>query len=498
LFRIPDPKGGSQPSGFSFSRVGPLGLLLFLGVVVVGFFVLEGARKTPVAGRGEAPVEGDRFVREPKIEFLDEGDLAAQYPTTVRDELQKELFDWWQTPGRQGLSDQRDDLESEWVRHLLSDAARPRLERLPGWVFGELQPLDRVVAEPGSHRGRLVQVWGSVTAVEPVRLPTEPERPGWRVRIDDPQGHSWTVVTAREPPEEAKTGRWVKAFGVFVKLCPGEEGRPSFLLFSAQRLVPSYPPITVKRISPEWAAEVDDSTLEASQTKPGEDGDAFWLLMNYVRSLGPEGYAKAVASGELKVTDMTGPRGATDLAQNPALHRFELVRLRVGIARGEGAFVTEPDLVENAGNIRQVIRGFVIDDQQRVIWTLTPLDTEQFRIGDARLAFVEGFFYKRMAVEKARQEGEGETGLYWMPVIVATAIHPIDTTKSPSSALEQAKWIVLIGAVVCAVLYVVVVFRNRRQHEEIRRRQEERIAKRRNGAGETAAPPVPGAGPPTP
>lgn len=479
---LPDLKPGDPasplvpPRLLPFSRVGPLGLVLMAGVVVLALFLLVQtmAVNAPAPGTPTpAPAQQgpDEIAKEPQIQFLGEGDLAEQYPTMVRDELQQEILDWFQQTGRQAISDRAAALEDEWVNHFLSDEVRPRLERLPGWVFGELGDVARIVDEPGPHRGKLVQIWGSVREIDEIPLPTTPPSAGRRVRIDDQQGRAWTIVTTKSMPESVHAGSWVKAYGVFVKVWPVEEGRPSFLVLSAQKLAPSFPPVEQKAISPEWAEDVEDATLNKSQHRPGDE-DAFWSLMNYVRTLGPEGYRAKVRSGELKVTDMTGSSGATDLAQRPALHRFELVRLRVGIAKGEGAFVTEQDLPENVGNISSVFRGFVIDDQQRVIWVMTPFAADAFKIGDARLAIVEGFFYKRMAVEKK------SGGLYWMPVLVGTAIYPVNTAPREKSTAQWAAWIAIAGAATCVVLYLVLSARTRRAAEETRRRHAQRIAER--------------------
>lgn len=493
LFEIPDasspgpkPPQGGGPATLPFKKVGPLAVLAFLAVIAVGLAVLLSQLKAAPSSKDPAaaadPAAATGMVRDPRIEVLDDGELAAQYPSLVRDELQKEIFDWFQTPGRQAVSDQRDELETEWVAHLLSDDVRPRLERLPGWVFGDLPEPDRVLNEPGSRRGKLVQVWGAVQSVETVDLPVSPKRTAWRLRVDAPNGQAWTLLASREPPEAVKPGSYVRSNGVFVKLRPVEGGRASFLVLTAQSLVPSFPPAAETSISPEWAADVHDETIEKSQRRPGEE-EPFWRLMNYVRTLGPDGYRAKVRSGELKVTDMSGARGATDLAQQPALHRFELVRLRVGIPQpgSEGAFVVEQDLFENAGNIRSVLRGFVLDDQGRVVWVMTPFGVDAFRFAGARLGLIEGFFYKRVAVETKAG------GLYYMPVVVATSITPIDTSKAPSEYAKWAAWTAIGGALVCAGFFVVLVGRRRREREETRRRHAERVARRTaEDAGKTA------------
>lgn len=478
MLRIPDPRadrigatpGASNP--LAFAKVGPVAAFLLLGVVVLAVFVL--GRVGSDGAAPAAPENPDAMTREPRIEVLDDGALAAQYPATVRDELQDEIFAWFQETGRQALSDRSEEDEEEWVRWFLSDAVRPRLERLPLWVFGSLADPARVADEPGPHRGKLVQVWGAVRSIEQVELPTAARTRAWRLAVDDPAGIAWSLLTVREPSDATRPGSWVKGCGAFVKMRPSPEGKPTYLVFSAQRPAPSYPPVAYTEISPEWAADVHDDTIEASQRRPGDE-DSFYRLLNYVRTLGPDGYRAKVASGELKVTDMSSSRGATDLAQKPALHRFELVRLRVGIARGAGAFVTEPDLPENPGNIRDVFRGFVLDDQGRTVWVISPFPAETYTFGSARLALVEGFFYKRKAVEQ--KDGK----LYWMPVIVATSITPIDVSKSETHFAVYAAWIALVGVAACVVLWAVLLVRGRRAAAETRRRQAERVARRAGG-----------------
>lgn len=480
MFRIPDPNAGDSSSGrragapfLPFTRVGPLGLVLVLGVVVLAVVALQFVGKGTTSPE-EAPGP-DRMVREPRVDFLDDGAFAEQYPTTASRELEGEITSWFQTPGREVISDRTASEEPEWVRHLLSDSVRPRLERLPGWVFGEIGDLTRLVQEPGPARGRLVQAWGAVRSIDETLLPTEPETPAWRIRLDDPEGRSWTIVSPRAPPPGTQAGSWVKGYGVFVKLCPLDEGRVSLVVLTPRSVVSSFPPKQVEAIDPAWAEDVHDDTMEASQRKPADE-DAFWLLMNYVDRLGPDGYRRRLESGELKVTDLTGPRGATDLAQQPALHRFELVRLRVAVVHaGPAAFTSEADMPENPGNVRAVSRGYVMDDQQRTIWVLTPRPIAELDLGSARLATVDGFFYKRMAVQKR------DGGLYYMPVLVATAIRPVELPARRSDIVPLVAWTAIFAAFGCVALFVYLSVRSRRQEQDALRRHAQRASRRTAG-----------------
>lgn len=466
------PKPGA-PRALPFTKAGPLGLFLLLGVVVLAVAVLGKVGSGPARKDGGTITEPDRMTREPRVEVLTDGDLAEQYPTTVRGELETELTAWFAAPERAPIDDAADFIEPEWMAHLRSDDVRPRLARLPAWVYDASADAARIAAEPAAFRGRLLGGWGKVEFVEEIELPSSPVVHGWRVVLLDPSGRPWAALTPVRPPAEVVPGAWAKAFGAFVKLRPSGDAPPALVLHCEHPVIRSFPPVAHDAISPEWAAAVDDSTLESAGVRPGEE-DAFWNLMNYVRTLGPEGYREQVRSGKLVVTDMTSSRGATDLKDQPVLHRFELVRLRLGIAQGDGAFVTEQDLMENVGGIRSVFRGYAIDDQQRVIWVMTPFPAETFRIAGARLATVEGFFYKRFAAKPANPEKPP----FWMPVIVAASIEPVDVSKAPSSVAVYAAWIAIAGAAACAVLWVVLLVRSRRAAADAQRRHQERIAKR--------------------
>jgi hypothetical protein len=104
---------------------------------------------------------------------------------------------------------------------------------------------------------------------------------------------------------------------------------------------------------------------------------------------------------------------------------------------------------------------------------MTPFPADAFRFAGARLGLVEGFFYKRIAVEK-----KGGDGFYWMPVVVATSIVPVNTSRGESNVAAWAGWIALAGAGICAVLFVVLVLRRKKERAEAIRRHEERVSKR--------------------
>lgn len=470
------PKLPRVPTLLPFGPVA-IAVMGLVAVVLVGaIFALGRLGGTPAAGpadEGESGPETDVVPRKPQLDVLDEGDLAAILPEETRDELVKEMRTWFQAENRRPIDDRSGADETEWVTYLLSEEIAPRLERLPGNVFGALADPARVLDEPGPHRGALVTVWGRVASVDPVHLPTAPETPAWRVRIDDGTGQPWTVTAVREPPPSVAAGKWARAFGVFTKLYPVDGKRPSFGLFTPQALVLSFPPFEAKAIDPAWAAAVKDDTMEASQGKPGEE-DAFWKLCAYARDLGVEGYRAKVASGEIRVADVTNSRTLTALVNAPAPHRFEAIRVRGAPLHSE--FGLEGGFDENPGHVRELYRGFVVDDLHRPVWVAAPFPATKFSFAGARLVEVEGFFYKRMATR-------GRSGnMYWLPVVVATSIRPV-AIEEPSRFRWDvvAIWLIAAGTVVLAGLWLRLIVRSRRESAEARRRHLERVSRRKGG-----------------
>lgn len=474
-------KGLLAPGVLPFGPVVFVVISLFTLVVLGVFYALGNLRSAPDAPEATADGDVDRIPRKPRVDVVDDGDLARLLPEETRDDLQNELRTWFQANERRPIDDRSGADEEEWVGHLLSDDVTIRLSRLPAHVFADLSEPDRVLHEPGPHRGSLVAVWGQVQTADAVQLPVAPPTGAWRVRMLDEKGRPWTVTTLREPAAAVVPGSWARAVGVLTKLYPVDGRRPSFGLFTPQALAPSFPPFEAKAIDPQWAADVADATLEESQRKPSEE-TAFWYLCNYVRTLGSAGYRDQVASGALKPLDATGSRTITEIVNAPVLHRFRALRLRAAPLHRQ--FGVEAGFDENVGHIREIFRGYVVDDRHRPIWVVSPLPASEFRFDGARLVDVDGFFYKRMATK-------GESGnQYWLPVVVATSIRPYAVHDADSGVWAQAAlWTVMAGAVVLMALWIRLLLRNRAERAATLRRHRERVEarakSRSSGAGET-------------
>ena len=92
-------------------------------------------------------------------------------------------------------------------------------------------------------------------------------------------------------PAAGQTGEWVKAYGVFTKLWP-REGAPALHAFLTRPLRASFPPVNHLQPANAWLTQIHDadpSDPRAQRLEP----IPFYGMLNYVRTLGPEGYRQA-------------------------------------------------------------------------------------------------------------------------------------------------------------------------------------------------------------
>lgn len=476
------PTFGRRGAGPRFQRVGPVGVVIMFASVLLAFFWLGSVgdgSPAPKAGGEEA----DRIPTRPRVEFVSDDDVPRMFPDEIAEETAAKIRDWFNGDKRRPINDRAAEEEEEWVTFLSAPEFKSPLERLPAFVFPELGQRDKVRHEPGPFRGALVSVLGEVRGVTTTELPTSPPSPGWRLTLRDAKGDDWMIISAREPGPEAVRGKWVRSFGIFVKLWPfPESGSPGFAVFSGQPTVPSYAPVTVTAVDESWGAQIRDDLEDTSQVKPGADGDAFWLLCNHILSIGTEGFAAKVAAGEIKPVDLTSNLGATALAKEPEKYRLKPVRLRVAVA--QSTIETEPLTLENAGHVGAVVRAYCLDDQQRTIWLLSPLAKEDLPGLRARVCTVEGWFYKRMAVTK--QNGTK----YFMPVVVVASARPFGkpVSKNDLPYATIAAWVVVASIPVLIGVAAFWVARGKKRRAETLRRQEERIRARAAGNSEQPRP----------
>ncbi len=461
---LPDGGGAPRPPGLLLSpKVGVIGMV-FAFAVVVAAFVAVGLWSS--GGGADAPT-GD--AGDVDLQHVGEGDLAGLLPEEASRELQEELFAFARDAARGVIADDAPATDLEWTRFLLEASLRNRLARLPARVFPRIENIPNAREDPASVRGSLAAIWGRVDSYEEVDV-EHPSglRIGWRVRITDAAGAPWIVTTLHEPREEVTEGRWVKAYGVFTKLWPDEDGGPMLHVRLTRSLVPSYAPVTHRQPRLEWLEQVRDGKPEESE---GFEAEPFYGMLNFVRQLGPEGYIELRDTENLPVADLTGTQGSTPLWQNPDRWRFQLVRLR--LAPVHDHFAMDRYIQENPGNIDALYRGMLVDDQVHPVQFFSPFPQDAFDFGNARMVEVEGFFFKRRHVTGTNGKS------YWLPVIIGTSV--IATDAGPyetGTSLNLVLGLLALGSVVMLGLLIMSWRKGKRREDEVRRRSEERRMKR--------------------
>ncbi len=464
------------PPGFLISpKVGLVGFLVMLGLagvayVALGFFAGSDAPnpETPDGSAlvGGVPVGG----LKPTIEYIDDGQLAAIDPEGTSRELQAELIHWFLAMDRKPISDREEVDEPEWAARILEEGVRRRMDRLPERVFGSLDNIPSVIDEPGPYRGTLVSVWGRVESVAQakLRLP-KGDRAVSRLRLLDHAGVAWVATVVAPVSDSVKVGSWVKIPGVFAKLWPNGD-RPALHVFATRAPIGSFAPVSYDAPRVEWLEQVSDATPDGSTAL---EDVPFYGMLNYVRSLGIDGYRAARDNGSLEVADLTGTQGSKPLLDAPQNWRFRAVRLRAAPIHKE--FVVDRSLGENPGNIDFIYRGYLVDDQNHPVLFMSPFPLEAFDFAGARMVEIEGFFFKRRMVQ-------GTNGKrYYLPILVGVDITPIEI--GPVGSATDPKIVLAVAgsaSMLMLLAFVFMVRRTKRSDEAVRRRNVRRHHARRD------------------
>ncbi len=465
------PTTGPTPAddalGFPGSRKprGPrtaIGLMFASLLAVLAAYGVMNALSGKAQEEATLPPEG----LEPELEHIGAGTLAAMVPEEVRRKLESELGTWFLAADRAPLNDRSPVVEPEWARHLLSTDVRVRIEGLPGRIFGDLENIPAVLDEPAPHRGKLVRVWGRVASSRKLEVGgADAAQPAVLIELAADNGSVWTATCVGASPP--KDGSWVKVDGVFAKLWPlPDDAGTALHVFSTRAVVASFPPVAYDQPQVEWLEMVKDKKISDSQQL---EERAFYGMLNYVRTMGPEGYRELRDTEAIQVVDLTEPRSVQDkLIAHPLAHRFRAVRVRASPLLKE--FAQDGDVPENSGNIDYVYRGYVVVDGPLPIWFISPFPSSTFDFAGARRVDVEGFFFKKRWID-----ANGKT--YWLPVLIGTHVDPVPEVESGLS------WQVIVSvlvafSVLATVAVLIVVYRNRQELDAFRERQLQRRAKR--------------------
>lgn len=461
---LPSIGPDSSPGGGNVMtpKVGIIGMLIAFGVVVVGLVSLG------IFG-DEEPVETPGPGSSISLKPTPDAELAALLPEESLRTLERELGEWFMAEDRAPIYDGRAEDEAEWVEHLLDYRVWRRAQGLPEYVHGTIENVPDALDEPAPYRGRVVRVWGRVEKITSVELELPSgARPAWVTQVVDQAGTRWTMTGLSAPEEAIQTGEWVKGYGVFVKLWPVDDFPVRALhVFLSRELVKTFPPVTHREPKTEWLEQVKDSIHDPEDAKELEEGPLYGML-NYVRQLGPEGYAELRDTDQLMLETLPNALPLVD----DGYERFRFQPVRVRLAPSVRTFGTEGDLPENPGNIDTVYRGYLMDDRNRVVMFLSPFGKEAFDFSSSRLVDVEGFFFKRRVVEPENRDP------YWMPVLIGAATTPVATEHR---GVDEGVLITILGggSVLVFLGMLFVIYRNRQE----RARFESRWRNRKSSAG---------------
>jgi hypothetical protein len=437
-------------------KVGLIGMLIAFGLAAVSYIALG------VYVTEDEPAEQPMpHVEKPTIEFVDDGQLAAMEPELIAPELEAELIEWFHGMDRKPISDREQVAEPEWAAYLLTQEVRQRMDRLPPRVFGSLDNLPAVIDEPGPYRGTLVRVWGRVERVDQATLRMRDDtREVSRIHVTDPDGIPWVATVVAAVSSDIGTGDWVKLVGAFTKLWPAD-ARPALHLFVTRPPIESFAPVEYSEPRVEWLEQIQDSD---PRTSTDLEDVPFYGMLNYVRTMGMDGYRKLRDSGELEVADLTGTQGSTPLLEAPQAWRFRPVRLRVAPIHKE--FVVDESLGENPGNIAFIYRGYLVDDQNHPLLFMSPFAREEFDFESARMVDVEGFFFKRRMVQGSNDKR------YYLPILIGADIRAIDVGPVGPSTDPMVVLMVVLGGTVLLFFGFVYLWRGaRRENESVRLRR---------------------------
>ncbi len=375
------------------------------------------------------------------------------------------------------LMDSRDTDDSDVLAKLLDQAVwNYRITSIPDLHYRRLREGD-TEHDPDRDRGRLVSAFGKLVEIsEPEPFPDRVKgvEKLYRAVLVTAEGRYYRIL--RTTPIGHRPGDWIQVYGIFYRTRPYTPpgGKPvtSFCLVLTREIGKAYPPVRITKIDPAWAKEVKEASFDEAHRI---DERPFWLLMNYVKTMGLDGYRKRRAAGEFPFEDCGAL--AKRLADLPGDFRFRFVA-------AEGR-ITAPfvDVLEtdNPGKIKRLDSAFLVQREYLVrLVSPRPWSRYGFRVGEDYVR-VEGIFYKKWKyVPRNRDEA------YEIPLIIVTDVKPIDISSRDWGQLLQ--WVFGGAAAVLVVVFFFLAFRDRKQVADFRRRyrrdKEGRRNARRGGGGE--------------
>jgi hypothetical protein len=316
---------------------------------------------------------------------------------------------------------------------------------------------EKVIFEPGPHRGTLATAFGQIVKVLP-----EQAFPGrvkgvttlYRALFRTAGGVLYEITNTK--PVKMEPGDWVQASGIFYRTRTEKEGEPPALCLVVvnDRVENAYPPNTVTEIDPSWA----DQVLETTYAQAHDTDEApFWLILNYVKNLGVDGYHALKKDPGFAIHHFG--RLAREAALLPDEYRFKFISARGKIVRPHVDVLQ----LDNPGKITRLDSAVLVQPVGPYFVRLAsprPWSEYDFKMG-TQYVQVEGIFYKQWHYVPTRG-GQAR----FIPLLIVTDVFPVDAEESAFSAYLPYIFMVAAAGIVC--VFLVVAFRDRRQVKEFR------------------------------
>lgn len=355
-----------------------------------------------------------------------------------------------------------DDRTSRLIRepapygHLLAEARKLTRGDLSALGVKRIDPQE-VLADPGLHRGQVYEVKGFLESVEVVQGDVYQEVRG---TLLDPTGQRYAFSVLREP--DAAVGEVVRLQGFFFKVFAVETA-PGEYDDQVLHLVGRALPRAFLEMAP--VDDLSDAPLHQLRDFDVTDmidiqEDVLYHVLNFVRSLSDE----ERASTEYEDVEWA------QLRQDPDRYRGRPVRVFANrYASLEWPRQLGPD-GENPLDVDVFHDGILKLPHDRIYRWIGFDPVPEDALGESRLVFLKGIFYKNFAWENSRGD-----------VLTAPLIVAVDFDRFEIGENQLVEWMGYIIAAITGTLVLVFfvgVFNDRRTSLQFRKEYLRRKRKR--------------------
>ncbi len=491
LFPPPPPPPGAPPTVSRREQFRLVALALVALAITLSLAWTWGRGRAPapapatpatgVPGDGGAPIPGSPVDVTP----------VPLFPEEEAREVEAALMERLRT--FHGIRDGEvaDDPES-W-RFLVEEVTRNyRVINLRPEGFDAPGDLSALLADPAPARGRLLEVQGELVALdrgpgpEGDTLVREVRRGVLKDAAGNWYSFSRPVVNPLEPDAVDRAGAWLRIRGILYRSVPVPDPaapttlRPTLHLVLTESPLADYPPVTVREIAPEWYAAVRDATPAEAAVR---DEPPFYLLLNLLANLGPEGFEAWGRAQQARVPDARWwpPEDFTsragDLMRASATQRFRPVAYTGVLKRPQWLY----DLRPNPGNVERLWVGFLVSDDFLPVWVYSTRSFVDMGFKDGDRVRMDGLYYKRTVfLPKSGKE------TLQAPVLLLARMR---AAPLPDTLVSRDVFLVMaaVTALMAFALVVTIVQGRRETRAEETRRRDKARRKREKAAAAGAA-----------